>query len=150
MVSNILFTQVNLQHSVAASRIITRTVNVKEIDNELLQEQRYRDYSIRSLIIPGYTLYSGGGTDRPKICILARNMNIWVLTGFSSKEIIAVLLRYIEDGAERLLVVCSAYLPYDFEDPPPSREFEELLRYCEIENLFKCGVRLQCTSYCMG
>ena len=39
------------------------------------------------------------------------------------------------DGAERQLVVCSAYLPYDSEDHPPSRELEELMRYCVKENI---------------
>jgi hypothetical protein len=34
------------------------------------------------------------------------------------------------------LVVCSAYLHYDSEDPPPSKELEELVRYCENENLY--------------
>jgi hypothetical protein len=34
------------------------------------------------------------------------------------------------------LVACSAYLPYDSEDPPLSREFEELMHYCEEENLY--------------
>jgi hypothetical protein len=34
------------------------------------------------------------------------------------------------------LVVCSAYLLYDSEDPPPSTELEELMRYCEGENLY--------------
>ena len=35
------------------------------------------------------------------------------------------------------MVVCSAYLRYDSEDPPlPSEEFEELVRYCETENLY--------------
>ena len=33
------------------------------------------------------------------------------------------------------MVVCSAYLPYDSEDPLPSKELEELVRYCEKENL---------------
>jgi hypothetical protein len=32
MVSNISFIQANLQHSIAASRILTRTVSVKGID----------------------------------------------------------------------------------------------------------------------
>ena len=34
------------------------------------------------------------------------------------------------------MVVCSANLPYDSEDPLPSKEFEELVRYCENENLY--------------
>jgi hypothetical protein len=36
---------------------------------------------------------------------------------------------------QRRLVICSAYLPYDSEDPPLSRELEELVHYCETENL---------------
>jgi hypothetical protein len=31
--------------------------------------------------------------------------------------------------------VCSAYQPYDSKDPPPSKELEELVRYCEEEHL---------------
>jgi len=33
------------------------------------------------------------------------------------------------------LVICSAYLPYDSEDPPPSKELEVPVDYCEMENL---------------
>jgi len=43
--------------------------------------------------------------------------------------------KILEEGADRRLVVCSAYLPYDSEDPPPSKEHDELMRYCEKENL---------------
>jgi hypothetical protein len=62
-------------------------------------------------------------------------MTIWMLPGFSCRDLAAVLVKYIEDGAERWLVVCSACLPYDSEDPPPPREFEEFLQYCKNENL---------------
>jgi hypothetical protein len=69
-------------------------------------------------------------------------MNIWMLPGFSCRDIVAVLINYNEGEAKRRLIDCSAYLPYDSEDPPPSREFEELLRYCEEENKFTpYGVR---------
>jgi hypothetical protein len=84
------------------------------------------------LNIPGYALYSVGGKDRPR----ARNMSIWVLPGFSCRALVAVLVKYTEDGAERWLVGCSTNLPYDSEDPPLSRGLEELLRYCENENLY--------------
>jgi len=33
-------------------------------------------------------------------------------------DLVAVLLNYNEGEAERRLVVCSAYLPNDSEDPP--------------------------------
>ena len=41
-----------------------------------------------------------------------------------------------KDGAERRVVVCSAYMPYDSEEPPPSKELEELVHYCKSENLY--------------
>jgi hypothetical protein len=76
-----------------------------------------------------------GEMDRPWACILARNMTTWLLPGFSCRGLVAVLINYNEDGAKRRLVVCSAYLPYDTEDPPLLKDLEELVRYCETENL---------------
>jgi hypothetical protein len=39
-------------------------------------------------------------------------MDIWELPEFSSRDLAAVLVKYKEDGADKCLVVCSAYLPY--------------------------------------
>ena len=111
MVSNISFIQANLQHSIAASSIFTRTVGCKGIDMALIQEPWYRDGCVSGLNTPGYTLYSAGGKDRPRACILARNMNIWVLPGLSCRDLVGVLVRHNKDGAERRLFVWSAYLP---------------------------------------
>jgi len=59
-----------------------------------------------------------------------------MLPGFSCRDLVAVLINCNEDGAEGRLVVCSTYLPCDSEDPPSPKEFEELVRYCESENLY--------------
>jgi hypothetical protein len=150
MVSIISFIQANLQHSIAASRIFTRTVGIKGTDMALIQEPWYHDECIRGLYIPGYNLYCVGGKVRPRARILARNMNIWVLPAFSCRDLAAVLVKYIEDGGEWWLVVCSAYLPYDSKGPPPSRELEELVQYCENENLYLIvGCDSLCTPYCI-
>jgi hypothetical protein len=45
-------------------------------------------------------------------------------------------VKCIEGGVVRHLVVFSAYLPYDSEDPPPMRKLEELVRHCEREKLY--------------
>jgi hypothetical protein len=124
MVNIISFIQANLQHSIASSGIISRTVSSKGIDMALIQEPWYREDCIKGLNIPGYTLYSAGGPDRPRKCILVGSITSWMLPGFSCRDLVAVLVKYFEDGAERRLVVCSAYLPYDSEDPPPTKEFE--------------------------
>lgn len=49
--SNISFIQANLQHSIAASRVLTRTVVVKGIDMVLIQETWYREGHIMGLNI---------------------------------------------------------------------------------------------------
>jgi hypothetical protein len=49
---------------------------------------------------------------------------------------VAVLVKYNEDGVERRLVVSSIYLPYDSEDPPLSRELEDLVQYSDNEDLY--------------
>jgi hypothetical protein len=79
MVSTISFVQANLQHSTAASRVLSRTVSVKGIDKALIQEAWYHEDHIRGLNIPGYTLFSTSGTDRPQACILTRNETAWML-----------------------------------------------------------------------
>ena len=60
--------------------------------------------------------------------ILATNVSIWAIPGFSCRNLVAIVLIYVENGA--------AYLPFDSEDPCPLRELEELVRYCESENLY--------------
>jgi hypothetical protein len=53
MVSTISFIQANLQHSIAASGIFTRTEGVKGVDVALIQETWYRDGCVSGLSILG-------------------------------------------------------------------------------------------------
>jgi hypothetical protein len=61
MVSTISFIQANLQHSIAAFSILTRTVGIKGIDMALIQEPWYHNGCVSGLNIAGYTLYSVRG-----------------------------------------------------------------------------------------
>jgi hypothetical protein len=63
-------------------------------------------------------------------------MTSWMLSCFSCRDLVTILVKYLEYAAERRLVVCSAYFPYDSEDPPHTKEFEELVGYCEEENIY--------------
>ena len=80
MLSTISFIWANLQDSIAASRVFTRTVVLKGIDMALIQEPCYRKGSIMGLNISCYTLLCMSGIDRPRICILARNMKFMDVT----------------------------------------------------------------------
>ena len=45
----------------------------------------------------------------------------------------------------KTVAVCSAHLPYDSQDPPPSKIFEGILRYCEIVNIYPV-LRCNCNA----
>jgi hypothetical protein len=80
-------------------------VNVKGIDMELIQEPWHREGRVMGLNIPGYTPFSASGTDRPRVCILTRNKTAWVLPGFSYRDLVAVLIKYNEEGAALIATV---------------------------------------------
>jgi hypothetical protein len=82
MVSTISFIQANLQYSIAASRILSGTVGGKGIDMALIQELWVRDGHIRGLNLPGYSLFSANGVDRPRACVLTRIETASMLPGF--------------------------------------------------------------------
>jgi hypothetical protein len=128
-VSTIALIQTNLQHSIVASRVLSRTVSVEGKDMALIQEPWYREGHIRSLNIPGYTLFSAGGIDRPRACILTRNESAWILPGFSSRGLIAVPVKHNEDGAERRLVLFPHICPMIPRIFPPQRN---LRNSCDI------------------
>jgi uncharacterized protein (DUF433 family) len=122
MVSNISLIQANLHHSISASRVLSRTESVKGIDMALIQEPWCREGCIRGMNIPVNTLLSAGETDKPHACILKSYKTAWMLPGFSHRDLVAILITYNEEGAERRLVVYSAYLPYDSEESSPSHK----------------------------
>jgi hypothetical protein len=95
-----IFIQANLQHSIAAFTVLSRIVSVKGIDIAVIQELWHHEGHIRGLNIPGYTLFSIGGINRLRDCILMRNEAAWMVPGFSFRDLVAVLIKYNEDGAE--------------------------------------------------
>jgi hypothetical protein len=106
-------------------------VGVKGIDMAPIQEPWYRG----GLNISGYSLFSVNEIDKPRASILMRNETAWTLSGFFCSDLVTVLIKYNEEGVERRLVVSSEYLSYESEDTPPSKELEDLVHYCEKENL---------------
>jgi hypothetical protein len=51
--------------------------------------------------IPGYTLFHGGGTDRPTACILVRKTNTQMLPEFSCRDPTPVLIKYNKGEVEK-------------------------------------------------
>jgi hypothetical protein len=64
----------------------------------LIHEPWCRGGCIRGLNIPGYTLLSVNGIDRSGACILKRNETDCILPVFSCRDLLAVLIKYNEEG----------------------------------------------------
>ena len=79
------------------------------------------------LNIPGYTLFCMSGVDRPILCICSKNMNLWMLPGFSCRDLVAVLINHNEGEAERWLYVLLICLMI-----PRILPCQEILRNCTL------------------
>ncbi|XP_023312307.1 uncharacterized protein LOC111692496 [Anoplophora glabripennis] len=55
------------------------------------------------------------------------------IPGFCTDDLVAAEVTYVSEGTQRQLVVCSAYLPYDKKESPPTRELRDLVAWCEKE-----------------
>jgi hypothetical protein len=81
MVSTISFIQANLQHSIAASRLLSRTASVKGIDMAGIQELWHREGRIRGLNVLGHTLFSTSWIDLELVSLRGTR-----LPGFSCRD----------------------------------------------------------------
>lgn len=49
------------------------------------------------------------------------------------------------------IIICSAYLPYDSTDDPPTDEFTNLVNYCKANNIpLLCGIDANADHYAWG
>ena len=86
---------------------------------------------MRGLSFKGGRLFCSPKDTNPRACILASiDLGAQLLTNFCFRDLVAVQILDCR-GPLKNLVVGSAYLPYDSPDPPPSRELEELVEFCQ-------------------
>jgi hypothetical protein len=79
----------------------------------------------------GGTIYAIAPIKNSRSCIYIRNhINALPLLEFCSRDATTVRITYTYGGGNRELVVTSAYLPYDSDEPPPSKEVKDIIDYC--------------------
>jgi hypothetical protein len=61
-------------------------------------------------------------------------MVILPLLELCSRDVMAVRMTYTCEGGVEELIVASAYLPYDSDEPPPSKEVRDVIDYCGSRN----------------
>jgi hypothetical protein len=127
-IHNIKFVQINLHHSKAASANLCQLIAEGKVDIALIQEPWVYKGQVRGLTNSRGTIYAVAPSKNSRSCIYIRNhINALPLLEFCSRDTTTVRITYAYGGGNRELVVTSAYLPYDSDEPTPSKEMKDII-----------------------
>jgi hypothetical protein len=125
------FLQINLHHSKAATATLCQQLAERKADIELIQDPWLYKGQIKGLNNKGGTVYSVAPGNNARSCIFIRNhINALPLLELCSRDTKTVRITYTYRGGRKELIVESAYLPHDSDEPPPSKEMRDIIDYC--------------------
>jgi hypothetical protein len=114
--------QINLHHSQVVTVLFCQKLAIGEMDIAHIQEPWVYGDQIRGLRNILGTLFSAGPRIAPRSCIFVRNtFHAFPLSELCCRDVTTVRVTYIRGGSKRELIVTSAYLPYDSDEPPHQR-----------------------------
>jgi len=121
--------QINLHHSKAASAAFCRTASAQNIDIALIQEPWLVKGRVAGLNEAKGELIYCRTIQNVRTCILVRNRTQCLpCIEFCSRDITAVKVRNnVRGRTSGDVILCSAYLPYDAVQLPPTRELASLV-----------------------
>jgi hypothetical protein len=61
---------------------------------------------------------------------IGNHLNTLPLLEFSSRDTTTVRVTCTHGGSSKELIITSAYLPYDSDEPPPTKEVRDTIHYC--------------------
>lgn len=126
--------QINLQHSTSATSLIGRQMAMGHTDITLIQEPWVHRGNVKGLDGAGIIYCCPNTNPRACICV-SKQLNAQLIPEFCFRDLVAIRTCLVKDGRKMNLVVCSAYLPYDSPNPPPTEELENLVNYCKDKRL---------------
>ncbi|XP_046145956.1 uncharacterized protein LOC123989274 [Osmia bicornis bicornis] len=107
-----------------------------QTDIALIQEPWIHKERVGGLNTGCGSLYYDATSTRPRACIFVKKeIAALKLNEFCTTDLSAVKVKLNLGGNMSEQVVCSAYLPYDSEDPPPARELRVLIDHCAVNGL---------------
>jgi len=134
--TNLLVTQINLQHCKEASSLMSHFINKELTTMALIQEPWVFKKHIRGLNTKGEQLFCDSKCDRPRTCIVSgASVQARLLEQFTSQDLTAIQTTINMGGQTMKLVLGSVYLPNDAIIPPPSKEMVSLIQYCSTSKL---------------
>ncbi|KAJ8911222.1 hypothetical protein NQ315_014934 [Exocentrus adspersus] len=123
-------TQINLQHCIAATSLISQQLAAGHTHAVLIQEPWVGQGSVKGLSRKwGHVYVSSDQT--PRACIYtSKQVTATKLTNFCFRDLVAIKVTV----GRSCYILCSAYLPYESPTPPP-RQLMELVEWCKSNNL---------------
>ncbi|KAJ8911899.1 hypothetical protein NQ315_012313 [Exocentrus adspersus] len=123
-------TQINLQHCIAATSLISQQLAAGHTHAVLIQELWVGQGSVKGLSRKwGHVYVSFDQT--PRACIYtSKQVTATKLTNFCFRDLVAIKVTV----GRSCYILCSAYLPYESPTPPP-RQLMELVEWCKSNNL---------------
>jgi hypothetical protein len=97
----------------------------------LIQELWIYRGQVRGLTNSGGTIYSVAPQNNSRSCIYIRyHLNALPLLEFCYRDATMVRVTYTYGGGSKELIVTSAYVPYDADEPQPTRKVRDVINYC--------------------
>ncbi|XP_023727683.1 uncharacterized protein LOC111875571 [Cryptotermes secundus] len=132
-INNMKFLQINIHHSKAVMATLSQQLAEGKAEIALIQEPWLYKGQIRGLTNTGGTVYSAVPGNNARSCVYIRNhINALPLLELCSRDATVVRTIYKYRGGSRELIVASvySYLPYDSDEPPPTKEMRDIVDYC--------------------
>ncbi|PNF28303.1 hypothetical protein B7P43_G05453 [Cryptotermes secundus] len=124
------FLQINLHHRKAATAALCHQLAEEKAHIALIQEAWIYNGKIRGLTNTGGTGYSAVPSHNARSCVYIKNhVNALPLLELYSRDTSAVRITYLYRGGSKELFVASVYLPYDSDEPPPTKEMRAIIDY---------------------
>ena len=124
--------QCNLQHSQQATAILSRTVGKLGSFVSLIQEPYLYGKRVRGLSSRLGTLVGGSHPLGSRAAMLvSKNLQTIPLPQFCTRDLAAAKVEYCRGGKRRMVVLASAYMPFDSPSMPPPQEVELLVEFCK-------------------
>jgi translation initiation factor IF-1 len=100
-------------------------------DIALIQKPWVYKGQVRVLTNSGVTIYAVAPGKNSRSYIYIRNYNnVLPFLEFCSRDATTVRITYTYGRGNREKVVTSAYLPFDSDEPAPSKEMKGIIDYC--------------------
>ena len=134
MSRNLKLSQINLHHCKEATSVLRCKLDSGQTGISLIQEPYFFQRKVRGLGNAGPIHYVASGPKPARACVFVKkDLNSLLLKQFSNSDFVAVQIRYKDNGEDKILICCSAYLPYD--EPAPTKELINIVRYCKNAGL---------------